>query len=73
MLILTTNSFANISAQCYPILVLFVLIDRTTCQPTKKSVIASSDTHFFVFLLFFLTVLIFVKLTQKMCNLKFKV
>ena len=73
MLILTTNSFANISAQGYPILALFVLIDRTTCQFTKKSVIASSGNHFFVFFLFFLTVLIFVKLTPKMRNLKLKV
>ena len=36
------------------ILALFVLIDRTTCQLTNNSVIASSGTHFFVFLLFFL-------------------
>ena len=48
MLFSTTNSFANISAQDYPILALFVLIDRTTCQLTKKSAIASSDTHFFL-------------------------
>ena len=73
MLISTTNSFANISAQGYPILALFVLIDRTTCQLTKKLVIAFSDTHFFVFLLFFLNALIFVKLTPKMRNLKLKV
>ena len=69
----TTNSFANISAQGYRILALFVLIDRTTCQLTKKSAIASSGTHFVVFLLFFLNVLIFLKLTPKMRNLKFKV
>ena len=31
MLVSTTNSFANISAQGYPILALFVLIDRTIC------------------------------------------
>ena len=73
MLFATTNSFANISAQGYPILALFVLIDRTTCQPTKKSIIASSRRHFFVFLLFFLNALIFLKLTPKMRNLKFKV
>ena len=73
MLISTTNSFANISAQGYPILALFVLIDRTTCQLTNNLVIASSGTHFFVFLLFFLNVLIFLKLTPKMRNLKFKV
>ena len=65
MLISTTNSFANISAKGYPILALFVLIDRTTCQLTKKSVIASSRTHCFVFLLFFLNALIFLKLTPK--------
>ena len=73
MLFSTTNSFANISAQGYRILALFVLIDRTTCQLTKKSAIASSGVHFFVFLLFFLNVLIFLKLTPKMRNLKFKV
>ena len=73
MLISTTNSFANISAHSYPILALFVLIDRTTCQLTKESVFVSSSNHFFVFLLFFLIVLIFVKLTPKMRNLKFKV
>ena len=73
MLFSTTNSFANISAQGYPILALFVLIDRTTCQVTKKSAIASSGTQFFVSLLFFLNVLIFQKLTPKILNLKFKV
>ena len=73
MLFSTINSFANISAQGYRILALFVLIDRTTCQLTKKLAIASSGTHFFVFLLFFLNVLIFLKLTPKMRNLKFKV
>ena len=73
MLFSTTNSFAHISAQGYLILALSVLIDRTTCQLTKKSAIASSDTHFFVFLLFFLNVLIFLKLVPKMRNLKFKV
>ena len=52
---------------------LFVLNDRTTCQHTKKSAIASSGTHFFVFLLFLLNVFIFLKLTPKMRNLKFKV
>ena len=71
MLTSTTNSFANISAQGYPILALFVLIARTICQLTKKSVIASSGTHFF--LLFFLNALIFLKLTPKMSNLKLKV
>ena len=30
MLVSTTNSFANISGQGFPILALFVLIDRTT-------------------------------------------
>ena len=40
MLITTTNLFANISPKGYPILALFVLIDRTTCQLTKKVVIA---------------------------------
>ena len=69
----TTNSFANISARGYLIFALFVLIDRTTCQLIKKSLAASSGTHFFVFLLFFLNVLIFLKLTPKMRNLKLKV
>ena len=73
MFISTTNSFANISAQGYPILVLFVLIDRTTCQLRKWLVIASSGTHFVIFLLFFLNTLIFLKLTPKMRNLKLKV
>ena len=73
MLISTTNSFANISAQGYPILALFVLIDRTTCLLIKQLVTASSGTHLFIFLLFFLNVLIFQKLTPKMCNLKLKV
>ena len=73
MLISTTNSFANISAQGYPILALFVLIDRTTCQLIKKSVIASSGSPFCVILLFFLNALIFLKLTPKMCNFKLKV
>ena len=66
MLVSTTISFANISAQGYLILALFVLIDRTTCQLTKKSVIASSGTHLFVLLLFFFNALIFLKLTPKM-------
>ena len=39
----------------------------------KVVVIVSSDTHFFVFLLFFLNALIFLKLTPKMRNLKLKV
>ena len=73
MLVSTTNSFANISAQGYLILALFALIDRATCQLMKKSVNASSGTHFFVFLLFFLNVLIFPKLTPKMRYLKLKV
>ena len=73
MLISTTNSFANISAQGYPILALFVLIDRTACQLTNNLVIASSGTHSFVFLLFFLNGLIFLKLTPKMRNFKLKV
>ena len=73
MLVSTTNSFANISAQGYPILALFVLIDRTTCLLIKQSVTASSGTHFFGFLLFFLNVLIFLELTPKMRNLKLKV
>ena len=63
MLISTTNSFTNISVQGYPIIALFVLIDRTTCQLTKKTVVASFGTDFVVSLLFFLNVLIFVKLT----------
>ena len=70
MLVSTTNSFANISAQGYPTLALFVLIDRTTHQPMKKSVTASSGMHFFVFLLFFVNALIFLKLSPKMSNLK---
>ena len=73
MLVSTTNSFANISAQVYPILALFVLIDRTTGQLIKKLVTAPSDAHFCVFLLFFLNALIFLKLTPKMRNLKLKV
>ena len=68
MLFSTTNSFANISAQGNPILALFVLIDSSTCQLMKKSVTAFSGTHFFVFLLFLLNVLIFLKLTPKMRN-----
>ena len=73
MLVSTTNSIANISAQGYPILALFLLIDRTTCLLIKQSVTASSGTHFFVLLLFFLNVLIFLKLAPKMRNLKLKV
>ena len=73
MLFSTTNSFANISAPDYPILALFVLIDRTACQFIKTPAVASFGTHFFCFLLFFLNVLIFLKLTPKMRNLKFKV
>ena len=73
MLFSTTNSFANISAQGYPIFALFVLIDGTTCQLTKKFMIASFGTNVFVFLLFFLNVLIFLKLTPNMRNLKLKV
>ena len=73
MLISTTNSFANIYAQGYPILALVVLIDITTCLLIKQSVTASSGTHFFVFLLFFVNVLIFLKLTPKMRNVKSKV
>ena len=73
MLVSTTNSLASISAQGYPILALFVLIDRTTCQLMKKLVTASSGRHLLVFLLFFLNVLIFLKLTPKMRNLKLKV
>ena len=73
MLVSTTNSFANISAQGYPILALFVLIDRTTCLLIKQWVAPSSGTHFFVFLLFFLNVLIFLKLTPKIRNFKLKV
>ena len=70
MLISTLNSFANVSAQGYPILALFVSIDRTSCQLTKMMVIASSGNHFFVSLFF---VLIFMKLTPKMRNSKIKV
>ena len=69
----TTNSFANISADGFPILALFVLIDSTTCQLTKKSVSTSSSAHSFAFLLVFLNALIFLKLTPKMRNLKLKV
>ena len=72
MLVSTTNLFANISALGYPISALFVLIDRITCLLIKQSVTASSGTHFFVFLLFFLSVLIFLKLTPKMRYLKLK-
>ena len=73
MLVSTTNPFANISAQGYPILALFVLIDRATCHLMKKSVTAPSGIHFYVFLLFFLNALIFLKLKPKMRNLKLKV
>ena len=73
ILVSTTNSFANISALGYPISALFALIDRTTCLLIKQLVTASSGTHFFVFLLFFLNVLIFLKLTPKMRYLKLKV
>ena len=73
MLVSTTNSFANISAQGYPILALFVLIDRTTGQLIKKSFTALSGTHFCAFLSFFLNAIIFLKLTPKMRNLKLKV
>ena len=73
MLVSTTNSLANISAQGYPILALFVLIDRTTCQFIKESVIVSSGSPFCVLLLCFLNALIFLKLTPKMRNFKFKV
>ena len=73
MLVSTTNSFANISTQGNPILALFVLIDRTICLLIKKSVTASSGTHYCVFLLFFLSALIFLKLTPKMRYLKLKV
>ena len=71
MRISTTKSFTNISVQGYLILALFSLVDRTTCQLTKKSVIASSGKHFS--LLFLLNVLIFLKLTPKMRNSKLKV
>ena len=50
------NSFANISVQGHLILNLFVLIGKTTCQITKKSVIASLGMHLVAFLLFFKTV-----------------
>ena len=73
MLIIATNSFANISVQGYPILAMFVLIDRTTCQLIRKSVTGPFGTNFCVFLLFFLNALIFLKLTPKMRNLKLKV
>ena len=73
MVLSTTNSFAYISAQGYPILALFVLIDRTTGQLIKMLVTGPSGTHFWVSLLFFLNVLIFLKLTPKMCDLKLKV
>ena len=74
MLFSTTNSFANISAQGYPILALFVLIDRTTYQLTKKLAIASSGTHLFVSC-YFLKCAYFPELTQKcvIWNLKYKI
>ena len=71
MLFLTTNSFANISAQGYLILALFVLIDRTTCQLTKKSAIASTGTHLFCFLVFFLKCAYFPEIDTK--NAKFEI
>ena len=65
MLVSTKNSFANISAQGYPILALFVLIDRTTGQLIKKSVAASSGTHFFCFLVIYLKCAYFPKIDTK--------
>ena len=65
MLISTTNSFANISAQGYPILALFILIDRTTCQLTNNLVIASSGTHFFCFHVIFLKWAYFPEIDSK--------
>ena len=53
------------SAHGHPILALFVLIDRTACQFTRESVMASSGTHFFVFLIFFLNALIFQEWDSK--------
>ena len=73
MLITATTLFAKISAQCYPILALFVLIDRTTCQLTEESVTASSGSHFFCFLVIYPMCTFFLKLTPKMCNLKLKI
>ena len=64
MLFSTTNSFANISAQGYPILALFVLIDRTTCQLTKKLAIASSGTYF-LFSCYFLKCAYFPEIDAK--------
>ena len=65
MLVSATNSFANISAQGYPILALFVLIDRATCQLMKKSVTDSSGTHFFGFLVIFLKCAYFPEIDTK--------
>ena len=64
MLFSTTNSFANFSAQGYPILALFVLIDRTTCQLTKKLAIAASGTHF-LFSCYFLKCVYFSEIDSK--------
>ena len=65
MLFSMTNSFANISAQGYPILALFVSIDRTTCQLTKASAIASSGMHFCCFLVIFLKCVHFPEIDTK--------
>ena len=52
ILITAINSFAKISTEGYPILVLLVLIDRTTCQLTEESFTASSGLQFSCFLVF---------------------
>ena len=65
MLFSTTISFADISAQDCPILALFVLIDRTTCQLTSKSVIASSVKHYFCILVIFLKCTYFPEIDTK--------
>ena len=64
MLVSTTNSFANISAQDYPILALFVLIDRATCQLMKKLVTVSSSIHF-LFSCYFLKCAYFPEIDNK--------
>ena len=65
MLFSTTISIADISAQGYPILALFVLIDRTTCQLTKKSAIVSSVKHYFCILVIFLKCAYFPEIDSK--------
>ena len=74
-LISTTNSFANISAQGYQILALFISTDRATCQLTKKAVIASSGI-LCLFSCFFLRCPYFPEIDTKKCiisNWKYKI